>query len=1021
MNVLTNWYPGDAACFWILDTLIFVTFCTSFVLLLCPLLARRAALRCTLCSAALLLVISAPLLAFASARLPWHVTLLRSPTEPTPTRHFSAPPASAQLSENTNITVENLPRAESRVPFAASEKAPGAEIRAVTQPGSSEDSADESARAEPAGAAPVEWLWRAGVTAALFIWVIGSVVLALRLAHGLAILRGIRSRLQPYQPGGVPAGDLASCSSLWTSADVHWPMLLGILQPRIVLPAALAQSCTERELRAIVLHERAHLVRGDAWIGFCQRLAGIVFWIHPLMRLLNSRLDQAREEVCDNHVLSAMPSSDYAEVLLHIAQTHRAGPRLIGALSIMERHPALASRVALLLDERRDLAVRVPARQRTLLALGTVSLLMLATLGGLQSGGSEIDSQLANATNPPEPTKPPQQKPAPGQATGSISGSIVGPDGKPAPGVNVWLTSGSRRNATNEQARWQTKSDAKGEFVFKGVEDGRYWVTAFKENLTSRTRVQLGSTFQIAPGREPKSVNLKLQPAVSVTAKVVSQEDGKPIPDAVVRLGPGDGQFDFDTNAKGEAVIRGLTPVEWRLEAFAPGRAAQVVRIDFSKQQAATCEFSLAPGGSIEGRVVDEKGNPVPDVHVMVPQGEETLIQSFTGPDGRFLTDHLPLSTSLTLIGQKKGFTQTSKTFRIALAERQIRGVDITINRRPTGGPVRGVVTDLSGKPIPGAEIFNGRGPATELHKTTTDAQGVFAFDDVEADRQDDYRVTVVAKGFAPLVKDIQPGTATKPAEVALKLEPGHRILGRVVDQEGKPIPNVAVLCTNQELRLPVGTIHTTTNELGRFQLDSLPADAFLGFAAKDYAAIQRRSISTDQPEEAVVVLRKRANIEGRVVDSATGKPLAQFTVRLSPATDAKPGEEPERFGTPRPQNGMKFSSIDGQFDLKYLEAGTAWQLNIQAEGYQAQILRHVVAAAPTAKALEIRLTPEAAKPRITLAGKLVDHKGNPLVGANVMLIVSRDRPLNRRNTSYDWDAIESGRDPSCLNCSPAA
>ena len=1001
MNALVSWYTGDPVCLWLLDTLILVTIFTTLGLLQSSLLARKAALRCTLCSATLLLVVLAPLLPFASARLPWHVALLEAPVE---------------LPEARTMALEHLVRIEPNVPSAVAEDRPAENVKAGAPPTPAKPNLDGETHGKFASTAQVQWPWRAGVVLFLGIWAIGSIVLTIRLAYGLATLRWIRSRLRPLQRSGALDTELASRPKLWSSADVHWPMLLGVIRPRIVLPTTLAESCTTRELRAIVLHENAHLVRGDAWICLCQRLAGIVFWIHPLVRLLNQRLDQAREEVCDNHVLSAMPSADYAEVLLRIAQTYRPGPGLIGALSIMPRHPALANRVASLLDERRDLALRVPTRQRVWLALGMASLLIMATYGGLQSSGSAMRAQIADGTNVPESVRqqsvpPSDQKPGPGRASGSVAGVVQGADGRPASGADVWLISADRTDANFEQARRQTKSTAKGEFIFEGVEEGHYWATAFKDNLTSRTRRQFGSSPQIAPSKEPKPVILKLQPGMSVTAKVLSQEDGNPIRNAVVHLGFSDGPLDFATNASGEAVIQGLTPEDWRLEAFAPGRATKSVRIDFSKQQAAVHEFSLAPGGSIEGRVVDERGNPVSDVHVMVPQGEEHPFQSFTGPDGRYRIDHLPLSTSLRLIGQKTAFKQTSMTFRIPPTNREMRGMEVAINRLPVGGSVRGVVTDSSGKPMPGAEILNPGSSTRELRKTTTDSQGTFVFDNVETDFRDLYHLVVLAKGFAPLVKDIQPGSTTKPSEVTLRLESGHRILGRVVDQEGKPIANVAVFCANQELRRPMEMIHTTTNAQGHFELDSMPADAFLGFGAQGFATIQRRPIPTDRPEEVVVVLRRHAVIVGRVVDSATGKPIPQFIVRLNPAADAKPGEVPERFGDFRQPNGQRFNSTSGEFDLKNLEAGTAWQLNIQAEGYQRQVLRHAVAAAaPPAMPLEIRLVPEDAKSRITIAGKLVDHKGDPLAGANLMLIASRDRPLNRRNQDYGWDAIESGR-----------
>ena len=53
--------------------------------------------------------------------------------------------------------------------------------------------------------------------------------------------------------------------------------------------------------------------------------------------------------------------------------------------------------------------------------------------------------------------------------------------------------------------------------------------------------------------------------------------------------------------------------------------------------------------------------------------------------------------------------------------------------------------------------------------------------------------VVVRAKGFAPQAVSVDPGPADDPPEIAVRLEPGHRIRGRVLDAAGKPIAGVRV------------------------------------------------------------------------------------------------------------------------------------------------------------------------------------------------------------------------------------
>jgi galactose mutarotase-like enzyme len=71
----------------------------------------------------------------------------------------------------------------------------------------------------------------------------------------------------------------------------------------VVLPQALAATLTAPELRDVLIHECAHVLRRDTLVGVLPRLAAALYWPHPLVHHMNSQLARAREEVCDNFVL----------------------------------------------------------------------------------------------------------------------------------------------------------------------------------------------------------------------------------------------------------------------------------------------------------------------------------------------------------------------------------------------------------------------------------------------------------------------------------------------------------------------------------------------------------------------------------------------------------------------------------------------------------------------------------------------------------------------------------------------
>ncbi|MGP0063668.1 MAG: M56 family metallopeptidase [Isosphaeraceae bacterium] len=101
-----------------------------------------------------------------------------------------------------------------------------------------------------------------------------------------------------------------------TSTAVRGPVAAGLLRSIVVLPEGLTESISSDALRDVLVHECAHVLRLDAWVGPLQRLAAVLLWPHPLVHYLNAQLARARAEVCDNHVIRCGDRSGYARTLL---------------------------------------------------------------------------------------------------------------------------------------------------------------------------------------------------------------------------------------------------------------------------------------------------------------------------------------------------------------------------------------------------------------------------------------------------------------------------------------------------------------------------------------------------------------------------------------------------------------------------------------------------------------------------------------------------------------------------------
>jgi beta-lactamase regulating signal transducer with metallopeptidase domain len=157
--------------------------------------------------------------------------------------------------------------------------------------------------------------WRLAASLFLLIWAAGALALIGRLFRGHLLSRWLRRTAQPIDDRkwndllsrvanalGVRREQLPSIATLRAMGE---PVTAGVLQPVVLIPEVLIDELTARQVVDVLVHECAHVIRRDPLVGLLQRLAELFFWPHPLVYFMNRRLSQAREEVCDNHVLRA--------------------------------------------------------------------------------------------------------------------------------------------------------------------------------------------------------------------------------------------------------------------------------------------------------------------------------------------------------------------------------------------------------------------------------------------------------------------------------------------------------------------------------------------------------------------------------------------------------------------------------------------------------------------------------------------------------------------------------------------
>ena len=138
---------------------------------------------------------------------------------------------------------------------------------------------------------------------------------------------------------------------VYAKASLRSPLLVGIVKPRLYLPAHWS-SWSSEELRGVVAHELAHRDNRDIWVLIFQGIAMALFCINPLVWLLNRRLTFLRELRCDEAVLreTNLTPAEYGRLLLGFVDRRPA----LSALYFNERGTALKKRLEYVLNFKED-------------------------------------------------------------------------------------------------------------------------------------------------------------------------------------------------------------------------------------------------------------------------------------------------------------------------------------------------------------------------------------------------------------------------------------------------------------------------------------------------------------------------------------------------------------------------------------------------------------------------------------------------------------------------------------------
>jgi TonB family protein len=256
----------------------------------------------------------------------------------------------------------------------------GIAFRTTAVAGQSASAPSGPQTAHDSQSAPIHAPWQSDFRWLIpFVWAAG---MALALAHMLAawiVMWHKRRTARPLGDSLFPAlaRQLGIKREVALLEIPHggMPLSFGVVHPAVFLPAD-AREWSEERRRVVMLHELAHIRRGDLAAQLIARAAVSLFWWNPLVWMAWREFVKERERAADDLVLTAgEPATAYATQLLEIARSMQSVPVLVSAAVAMARPSQLEGRLVAILDarvNRKSLSPRAPLAAAAL-AIGLVA------------------------------------------------------------------------------------------------------------------------------------------------------------------------------------------------------------------------------------------------------------------------------------------------------------------------------------------------------------------------------------------------------------------------------------------------------------------------------------------------------------------------------------------------------------------------------------------------------------------------------------------------------------------------
>ena len=705
--------------------------------------------------------------------------------------------------------------------------------------------------------------------------------------------------------------------TVYTTGPIAQPFVWGWLRGNIYVPLHFAKTVPAEQQRAILTHELAHVARWDAAVNHVQIIVQAIFFFHPLVWWTNKKIRQEREKCCDEIVLTSSGARPqlYCEAIVDMLTLEYKARYASPALALTGSTRNIQERIVTILTPGRKFCRRPSSA--AIVTMFFVAACVLPTAIVLTSQADPVNtdstSQIAPSTNVPGKSGPRKNAWTQGQA---MNVRVINAQTKEAiPGVKLELQ--NMGPGINFQDIKVETTDADGRSLVK-LPDLQPTAVRIYPSKPGFVPLRVYWTGEPSPVM-PKSITIPMEPGKAF-GSTIRNEAGEPIQDVEVTIdywatGSGENphiRANINTKAKSDKDGR------WQVDVMPAKVEGKLLRIylnhsdyisDHLKRGFAptpvteqppmeklfdrTAEMVMKKGETIEGRVIDRDGQPIPNARIYnseyywygpkKPSGK-------TDKEGHFRISGVKPSVAdqpqdNAVNGMK--LTVEAPGYAPELVDVGNMNSPVEVRLEP-GQTVHGRVVDRDGKPLKGVSIYarSWRGHSNRLHlEAKSDADGNFSLADAPAD---EVQFDFSKEGYMHVDNFLMSPSGGK---YSVTMKSPLKIIGSVVDAEtGKPLEKFSLIegVGYDDGRAPEweGATAKTIFD-GRYEITIVQEGfpSLVRVEAEGYMPAESRVFRPYHPDKDEITydfkLRKAVPLSGTVL-GLDGKPLANADVYLA-------------------------------------------------------------------------------------------------------------------------------------------